>query len=704
MKTLAGILLRYLLVWVINALALLLATTLLPGFRFDTSLPHWWTVLLTLPVTFALLVIALRPVLVLLTLPLNAVTLGVPTLFLNAVPLYLAANIEGRIIIDSLLDAFFGLAIVTFISTSLIGLLGIDETYPFFQTILTRLGRRLAPAPPAGGGRGLLILQIDGLSHASLRRALARGRMPGLSGLLARGGHVLTAWNCGLPSNTPAVQAGLFYGARRDAPGYRWYDRQAGRLREASAAGDLRRLEAAAAAGLPPGGAPLLRGGSVINSFFAGGAAKRLLTVTALGDPDAPRSKAELRDFQLFWLSPHDYAKAVVSTVWDVLTAVAWEAIGRFGRRRLRVRRGLRHHLMRAVANAFLREIAYFWLRQDLSRGVPVIFSNFVGYDEVAHYAGPDAYEARVSLAAFDRKLRRLLRLLRGGTPIAYDLVLLADHGQTASVPFRQLYGRPLEAMVEELAGAPADAAAREIPVGADVGRGGGRRRRRGDGVRPAALRSQYVAVLLEEMRASQVGGEAPAAARSRRTLERLETGGGGDPGAAAGVAVCVSGCLAHLYARGSPHPLDLEDFRARHPGLVEALASHPGLAFVAARLPGGGAAAIGADGVRDLASGEVRGDVDPLAPYPDPDLWAAELRRLLAAPSAGDLLLNGAWLSSGRVVVFEEQISSHGGLGGPQTEPFLVVPAAWGPTAADTASPEALHAFLSRRRVTASR
>jgi len=59
-------------------LALLLATSLLPGFRLDTSLPLWWVAVLRLPLIFAMALIVLRPLLVFLTLPLNSLTLGLP--------------------------------------------------------------------------------------------------------------------------------------------------------------------------------------------------------------------------------------------------------------------------------------------------------------------------------------------------------------------------------------------------------------------------------------------------------------------------------------------------------------------------------------------------------------------------------------------------------------------------------------------------
>jgi len=670
-KHLLGILGRYVLVWAINVLALLLAASILPGFYFDTSQPHWWVFALTVPIEFALLLILLRPLLLLLTLPLNTLTLGLPTLLFNGLILYLAGQTDSSFVINSFGDALVGLVVLTAITTSIVGWLGIDEAYPFFQSVIYRLGRRYGPPRRAEITRGLLMIQVDGLSFPSLERALERGRMPTVTGLLARVSHRLFRWHCGLPSNTPVVQAGLFYGSRAEAPGYRWYDRAARKVRAASHPPDLRLLENRAAAA---GGEPLLAGGSCINSFMSGGAAKRLMTLSAQQLPLSDRRQGELADFNLFWLSPYAYTKALLASFWDLGTAIFWGAIGRLGRRRVRLGLSLRRLATRAVANAFLRETAYFWIKQDLVRGIPVIYSNFVGYDEVAHYSGPDTYEAQITLAALDRKLRRLARIIRGGAPIAYDLVLFSDHGQTPSIPFRHRYGRSLEETLAELAGGTSTPL--EVPP----------------------LGTMHVTTLLEELRESHAGELTRVAARSHRTLERL-SGAGREghelPEEVPELVVCVSGCLAHVYVGGSDWPLNLEGIRERYPGFLEKLASHPGIGFVVARREGGGAVVLGGSGLRDLDTGEIRGESDPLAPYPEPDRWAAELRRLVGYQSSGDLLLNGALLPGGEVVVFEDQLSSHGGLGGPQTEPFAILPAYWGTTPQDLASPEDLHAHI---------
>src|SRR5688500_86845 len=52
---------------------------------------------------------------------------------------------------------------------------------------------------PHDGRRGLIVLQIDALAHADLRRALELGFCPTIARML-RGDFALRRWFCGLPS------------------------------------------------------------------------------------------------------------------------------------------------------------------------------------------------------------------------------------------------------------------------------------------------------------------------------------------------------------------------------------------------------------------------------------------------------------------------------------------------------------------------
>ena len=81
----------------------------------------------------------------------------------------------------------------------------------------------------------------------------------------------------------------------------------------------------------------------------------------------------------------------------------------------------------------------------------------------------------------------------------------------------------------------------------------------------------------------------------------------------------------------------------------------------------------LGADGQNDLDAAPPDGS-DLLAEY-GPRAGEA-LRRLAGFKTAGDLILLGSVDAvTGEVTGFEELVGSHGGLGGRQTEPFILCP-----------------------------
>jgi hypothetical protein len=499
--------------------------------------------------------------------------------------------------------------------------------------------------------------------------------------MLARGSHRLFGWHCGIPSNTPAVQAGFFYGNRYNVPGYRWFDRATQEMKVVSTPAVLRDLEEQVAR---EGKRPLLEGGSCINTFLTGGAAKRLMAVTALGEKANRRRDGEHADFNLFFLSPFDYTKAVVAALWDYLTGLVMAIAGLMARDRPRLKFSIKRLAQRTLANSFLRDLSFFWLKQDMVRGVPVIYSNFVGYDDIAHHSGPDTYEAQISLAAFDRRLRTLQRRARKQSPIRYEILLFSDHGQTESLPFRYVGGQGIEETLTEI-------------LDKTQGRTEGGPRSSGSSFNPDR---SYALTLLRELEEVDPGQLGWAADRGKRALEKmtLDDRSAEDQATGPGIAVCVSGSLAHVYFTGHARSLQLDDIVAEYPGFIEAVACHPGIGFVAASRRDGDAVALCDGGIRNLITGRVGEGDDPLAPWPHRDRWGHELAELLSYPDSGDLIIHGAWIEErGRIVVLEEQTSSHGGLGGPQTDPFLVAPASWDVADGDLESPEDLHRLVSR-------
>jgi putative membrane protein len=110
-------LLRFVQSWIINTVAVLVAVMILQnGITYDNQLKN----LLVASLLLGILNAFVRPVLMLLALPLLIVTLGLFTLVINALLLYLVgALLQPHFQVKSFGYAFLGALIISFISIAL---------------------------------------------------------------------------------------------------------------------------------------------------------------------------------------------------------------------------------------------------------------------------------------------------------------------------------------------------------------------------------------------------------------------------------------------------------------------------------------------------------------------------------------------------------------------------------------------------------
>ena len=130
--------------WVINTLAVLVAVHIVPGIQFkDHSL---WTPFVT-SLVLGILNAFIRPILMLLALPLLIFTLGLFTLVINALLLYFVSFLLGNYFaVDSFGAAFLGALVISIVSLLLNLLTGSSRARVHFQH------RRRPPDSEGGGG------------------------------------------------------------------------------------------------------------------------------------------------------------------------------------------------------------------------------------------------------------------------------------------------------------------------------------------------------------------------------------------------------------------------------------------------------------------------------------------------------------------------------------------------------------------------
>jgi uncharacterized membrane protein YvlD (DUF360 family) len=670
LRRLLGFGIRALIMLGVQALVLVALTALLPSHE-SLSLGA----AAATAAAMALINAVLWPLVIRIALPLTIVTFGLGSLALSAGAVALAFHL-----VDGKAPSFwadlaiaFGLALVSMVVAPL---LDVDGDARHLSVVRRRVRRTRRHSPT--DVPGVILFEIDGLGEGVLRDALQEGHVPTIARWLGDGSHRVLGWECDLSSQTGASQAGLLLGSNWDMPAFRWYEKESGHTMVSNHPADAAEMERRRSTGE----GLLAAGGTSRGNMFSGDAPRCTATMSVIRD----RSRSKAGDLFAYFSDPYGFMRTIVLSLADIAYERRAARQQRRGGEEHVDRRGT-YPLIRATIAVVMRDLVTALLMADIVEGVPASYATFVGYDEVAHHSGIRAPDALAVLRRHDRQLARLERAT-AQSPRPYHLVVLSDHGQTQGRPFRQRYGETLE----------------EVVHGA---------LEQGEVYAPAAVDEAWGdmgAVLADASREPSVGGRMLARATSARSVEgTVALGPNREALAERGVrlasdekrgkeeeeeaVVMVSGGLALIYLPLAPERLTLEQIAESHPRLVDTLKAHPGIGFVMVRSHEHGALVIGGAGRRRLSDNAVEGE-DPLAHF---DATAADhLRRHDAFPHCPDILVNCMYdPSTDEVAPFEEFMGSHGGLGGPQTRPFAVVPAEWSEPPAPIVGVEAMHAAL---------
>ncbi|HVN11686.1 MAG TPA: alkaline phosphatase family protein, partial [Kineosporiaceae bacterium] len=431
-----------------TTIALLIASALLPGFDIG---PWWNAGLVALAIAVADAV--LRPPLRLLAGRAGAVAALVLGIATQIALVELALLIVPGVSATSLNDVIVTLLIVAVVTTATRWALGVSDSSYLVGDLIRRAKarRRRAggapwPAPAEGFPPGVVVVQIDGLPFPVLQHGVVSGILPTLSRWVRSGSHDATRWWARVPSTTPASQAALLHGTNEGIPAFRWYEKDTGRLMVANRPADAAVIEARIS-----DGRGLLAGGGVsISNMFTGDAETSLMVMSrAVGRGGLGPGG----DYVRFFASPFVFARALVRTVGEMIKELYQGRQQRLRGIEPRIRRHGSYVALRGVTNALLRDLNVALVAEHMVRGAPVIFVDFVDYDEIAHHAGIARPEALDALAGLDGVLATL-EAVAPAAPRDYRFVVLSDHGQSQGATFLQLSGRSLEEVVRSFTGA----------------------------------------------------------------------------------------------------------------------------------------------------------------------------------------------------------------------------------------------------------
>ncbi|HYK98834.1 MAG TPA: phage holin family protein [Candidatus Acidoferrales bacterium] len=586
-----------------------------------------------------------RPLLGALLSRISVLLVGLATLIVQAVALVAVARVVPGIGIDRPTTALLASVLYSVSHALIAASLSLANDTSFFGTLVRQLAAR--DRAPRETSAGVIFLQIDGLAHSAFLRAIARGDVPTLARWSRSPDMTLDRWEPLLPTQTSASQAGILHGNNDGIPAFRWWEKSTGRLLVSNHPRDAREILRRVS-----DGHGLLTGGASIANLLSGDARRSFLTASTVDDPAREAQRSHVLDW--FLVSPYAFVRWIVLSVGEIATEIVQAQRERITPDVPRGARAFPYPLARAATNVILRHLVGALVIEEMYQRTPVIYADFVDYDEIAHHAGIERLESRRALRGIDRIIALLERAALDA-PRPYRFVVLSDHGQTPGPMFRQRTGRKLEEVIAGLMGGDVDVHAATTP----------------------AERTGRVSLL-------------DAGALGTRLLPGALPGGRKDGEEPPELVVAASGNLAQVSLARMPGRVTREALEERYPGLVARLAAEPGIGLVMVR-SAGGPLVVGRAGTRSLDDGTVDG-ADPLAPYGANA--SAGLRRVDAMPNCGDLVVIAEYdPSTGETCAFEDQVGSHGGLGGAQGDAFILHPATW-PLGHVVGAPE-LHARL---------
>jgi len=612
---------RMLVAWLTAALALMLTVLVLPGLTVEGIGGA-----LLAAALIAILNALLPPLIAALRLPFMLVIGLLGILLLDALVLKWAADFSD----DTFYVKSFGWALVAAIvmagfTVVLEVLFGTNDEDTYNLRVITRIARRSGERIQTDTP-GILYLEIDGLARPVLQRAMRDGHAPYMAKWLTEGSHTFAEWETDLSSQTGASQAGILMGSNDDIPAFRWVEKESGTTMTCSAPADCAELERRHS----DGRGLLADGGASRGNLLSGGADQVILTVSRM-----EAEKHANRGYQAFLANGFNVSRLFVLFFYEVV--LEWIAAIHGIRRDIRPRghRGGAYPFMRAAMAVAVRDLVVYGVLGDMMKGRPAVYACFAGYDEVAHHSGLEREDTLEALRKLDQQIGRLDRA-RTYAPRPYHIVVLSDHGQTQGATFLQRNGYGLDELV------------RRSVEGASVAR-----------LRAGDENDTAVGQAVDEATGRRGKSKEKKKAKNKVGDEQI--------------VVMGSGNLGLVYLMEEKRRLTLEEIEERHPQLVPALRSHPHVGWLLVRSAEHGPLALGADGARYLSDDRVEG-TDPLTPF-SPHA-AHHLRRTDGFAHVADIVVNSFYdhqLDEG--CAFEELISFHGGMGGPQTRGLLLYP-----------------------------
>ena len=568
----------------------------------------------------------LWPLLTRILMPFLVLTFGFGSLILNGILLEIFAPLFG-IEIKGLAVILVPLA-MAFVTTSLSSLLTIEDDSSYYRSVFRDAERKRKDN--VKDYPGLIIVEIDGLAYDVLNEAIDKGLMPTVKSMIDDGSHTLRKWETDLSSQTGASQAGILHGNNTDITAFRWIEKpNDNQMMQCSGVEKVKILEER----ISDGNGLLVDDGASRSNLFSGDTDNVIFTFSKILNLRKLYNKAWFSVFS----NPSNFARIITLFLSEMILEIISQIKHRIKNIRPRVKRGITYIPTRAATNVFMREINTSTLVGDIMVGdIDVAYSTYLGYDEIAHHSGVRDEDSWFALKGMDKQIRRLINTTKY-TPRDYQFVIQSDHGQTNGATFMQRYGESFEDFVKSL-----------LPHDMKMFS------------KMTSNEDHYTESFL------------PFSKNNDDLIDKGEMEELGD----SEVIVLASGNLAMIYLTQWDYRLTYEEMNEFFPELIPGIVGNEYIGFIAVKSSEHGELAIGRNGTYYLDEDRIEGE-NPLEGFGKN--VAEHIRRNVSFKYTPDILVNSFYdAENDEVCAFEELVGSHGGVGGSQSEPFILYPSDW--------------------------
>ena len=167
--------------WVVDAFSLAAASWIMPGLTFQSvdATPRW-AVVVAAAMLLAVINLLIRPIILLIAKPLGWIAQFIVGFLVNSIALWLAAWLLPGFDI-TILAGLFGGIIIAFFNTILTSIMDVNEEGSYYQYRIEKKAKSEPFDSASEPGRGLMMVEIDGLSYWHITKAIDDGLMPAMS-------------------------------------------------------------------------------------------------------------------------------------------------------------------------------------------------------------------------------------------------------------------------------------------------------------------------------------------------------------------------------------------------------------------------------------------------------------------------------------------------------------------------------------------